>query len=72
MPVGLVEAEHERAADAVLVHHPEQLVRPSAHSVDVVAEMDVRVEDLEVGGKLAQDLFPPGREEVARSVERFH
>ena len=46
--VGLVEAEHESAADAVVVHHPEQFVRPPAHAVDVVAEVYVGVEDLDV------------------------
>ena len=55
MPVGLVEAEHERAADAVLVHHREQLFGKAAHAVDVATEVDVRVEDLDVCGKLAQD-----------------
>ena len=72
MPVGLVEAEHERTADAVLVHHPEQLFRAAAHAVDVVAEVGVRVEDLASARKLAQELVLPRGEELVRSVERLH
>jgi hypothetical protein len=43
--VGLVHAEHERPRDAVPVHHPEEIVELADHPVDVVAEVDVRVED---------------------------
>jgi hypothetical protein len=46
VPVGLVEAEHERARDPVRPLDPQQLVEIAAHAVDVGAEMDVRVEDL--------------------------
>ena len=48
VPVGLVEAEHERAGDPVRPLDPEQLVEVPAHPVDVGAEMDVRVEELGV------------------------
>ena len=44
--VGLVEAEHEGARDAVVVHQLEQLVVVADHAVDVVPEVQVRVEDV--------------------------
>src|SRR5438445_4488930 len=72
LPVRLVEAEHEGAADGVLVHHPEQLVVVPGDSVDVVAEMDVRVEDLRVRRQLAAQLVAPGVEQLVRAVERGH
>ena len=46
MPVGLVEAEHEGARDAVLRHQGLELVVVADHPVDVVAEMQVSVEDV--------------------------
>ena len=52
MPVGLVEAEHERARDAVRLLDPQQLVEIAAHAVDVEPEMDVRVEELGVRRQL--------------------
>ena len=55
MPVGLVEAEHERARDAVLGHQRLELVVVADHAVDVVAEVEVGVEDVRPGGQqLAQ------------------
>ena len=48
MPVGLVEAEHERARDAVALLPLEELVEVADHSVHVGPQMDVRVEDLDV------------------------
>ena len=37
-----------------------------------IAEMGVRVEDLDVGGKLTEEFVLPGREKLVRSVERVH
>ena len=54
LPVGLVEAEHERPGDAVLVHAGEELVEAALHPVDVVPEVDVRVEDVGALGQLAR------------------
>ena len=48
MPVGLVEAEHERAGDPVRPLDPEQLVEVAAHAVDVGPEMHMGVEELGV------------------------
>ena len=51
--VGLVEAEHERAARCrTASDRLEQLVVVAAHAVDVVAEVDVRVEDVGALGQL--------------------
>ena len=45
MPVRLVQAEHERAGDAVALHARSiELVEAARQPVDVVAEMDVRVD----------------------------
>jgi hypothetical protein len=52
MPVGLVEAEHERSRDPVQLLSRDELVEVADHSIDVGAEMDVRVEDLGVRGQL--------------------
>ena len=52
VPVGLVEAEHERSRDSVQLLAGDQLVEVSDHPVDVGAEMDVRVEDLGAFGQL--------------------
>ena len=49
MTVGLVEAEHERPGDAVGVEQPDELLVAPDHPVDVVAEVRVRVEDLQAG-----------------------
>ncbi len=71
MPVGLVEAEHERAGDPVCGHDPLERVVVADHPVDVVAEMEVRVEDVRAGrqeplnfGVVFLDEFP-GRIERA-------
>ena len=59
VPVGLVEAEHEGARDAVPVHRADQLLVAADHPVDVRAEMRVRVEDVELGREIgAQPLVP--------------
>ena len=49
MAVGLVEAEHERARDAVRGHGRLELVVVADHPVDVVPEVEVRVEDVRAG-----------------------
>ena len=48
MAVGLVQAEHERARDPRALLDPQEAVEVAGHPVDVGAEMDVRVEDLDV------------------------
>ena len=68
MPVGLVEAEHERARDRVLVHQREQLVVVADHAVDVVAEMEVRVEDLRALGQQPPDLLVVPQDELELHV----
>ena len=37
-----------------------------------VAEVDVRVEDLDIGRQLAPDFLAPRREELLRPGERVH
>ena len=46
VPVGLVEAEHEGARDAVARHQRLEAVVVADHPVDVEAEVQVRVEDV--------------------------
>ena len=46
MPIRLVEAEHEGARDAIALHQFGELVVVAHHSVDVTAEVQVRVEDV--------------------------
>ena len=50
MTVGLVHAEHEAARDPVAVVDPLEVVVAADHSVDVVPEVDVRVEDFRALG----------------------
>ena len=69
--VGLVEAEHERARDAVAAHHLGELVVVADHAVDVVPQMEVRVEDLGAGRQLAHELLVVGRAELERACERI-
>ena len=59
MPVGLVQAEHERARDPVAGHDPLELVVVADHPVDVVAEVEVGVEDVRAGRELAAQLGVP-------------
>ena len=69
MPVGLVEAEHERARDRVLVHEREQLVVVADHAVDVVAEVEVRVEDLRALGQELPDLLVVPQDKLGCTFE---
>ena len=67
MPVGLVEAEHERALDAVLVHQPEQLVavgRPSRRCRRRGGH--ARRRSATSGRQLAEQLVLPGLEQLLR------
>src|SRR5438093_12278228 len=57
MPVGLVEAEHEAAGDAVLLHAALQVLVDADHAVDVGAEMRVRIEDVGALWQLAAKLL---------------
>jgi hypothetical protein len=70
MPVGLVEAEHEAAGDAEPVHQLLELLVASDHPVDVVAEMDVRVEDVRVRRQLGPELVLPVGEQLLCTIER--
>ena len=73
MPVGLVEAEHERAGDPVRLLDPQQLVEVAAHAVDVEAEMDVRVEELGVRRQLrAHELVEALDEALRAAKDVFH
>ena len=65
--VGLVEAEHERAGDPVPLLAGDQLVEVAEPPVDVGAEMDVRVEDLEVLRKLVADELLEALDECLRA-----
>ena len=53
-PIGLVEAEEERARDARTALHREQLVAIADRAVDVRTEVCVDVEQLEPGGNLVE------------------
>ena len=72
VPVGLVEAEHVRARDAVAVHPAEQLVVDADHPVDVVAEMRVRVEDVEIGRQAGAHPLVPVGGDLPCPLERIH
>jgi hypothetical protein len=73
VPVGLVEAEHEAARDAVAVVDALELVVDAAEAVDVVPEVDVRVEDLRVAGDLALELLVvPGDQRPGPFEHVFH
>jgi len=72
MPVRLVEAEDiGEARDPVAVEDRLELLVPSAHPVDVVAEMRVCVEDVGAGGQLRAELGLKGGEELLCSFERL-
>ena len=70
MPVGLVQAEHEAAGDAEPVHQLLELLVAADHPVDVVSEMDVRVEDVRVRRQLGPELVLPVGEQLLCTVER--
>ena len=72
MAVGLVEAEHERARDAVALHQRLELVVVADHPVDVVAEVEVRVEDLCALGDQAAQIAVVALEQLACPVAWLH
>ncbi len=72
MAVGLVEAEHERAPDAVARHHLLEPVVVAHHPVDVVAEVEVRVEELGSGGDQLPELGVVGIDQLERAPLRIH
>ena len=72
MPIGLVEAEHEGPGDPVPRLAGDQLVEVADPSVDVGAEMDVRVEDLEVVRKLVADQLLEALNEFLRAQKDVH
>ena len=72
MPVGLVQAEHEAARDAVPVHALFELLVAAGHAVDVVAEVRVRVEDLGAGGKLGVAAPPRTRRRAPGPARTAH
>ena len=67
--VGLVEAEHEGARDAVLGHQVLELVVVADHPVDVAPEVQVRVEDLGAVGQQAPDLLVVAPDQLQRAFE---
>ena len=50
LPVGLVQAEDERAAEPEAVEQRRELLVATVHPVDVVAEVRVGVEEVRVRG----------------------
>ena len=66
--VGLVHAEHERAGHVVALHAPLELLVDPAHAVDVVPQVDVRVEDLAVGNEPTQ-LVVVARDQLLGPIE---
>ena len=60
VPVGLVEAEHERPGDPVAAHQLLEPVVVADHPVDVVPEVQMGVEDVRPVGKQAAQLVVPG------------
>ena len=70
--LGLVEAEHVRARHAVAVHPADELVVDADHPVDVVAEMRVRVEDVELRRQAGAHALVPARDDLPCPFERIH
>ena len=72
MPVGLVETEHEGPRDPVRRHQPVELVVVADHAVDVVAEVQVRVEDVRAFGEQGAKLRVVPLDELERSPLSVH
>ena len=68
--VRLVHAEHEGAGDAVARHDPLELLVGPAPAVDVVAEVDVRVENLRADRKLLSKLLVVRGNQLLAAFER--
>ena len=71
VPVGLVHAEHECPSDPVPLLDLLEVVVDAAEAVDVVAEVDVGVEDLGVLGQLAGELLVVAGDQCLRPLEDF-
>ena len=69
MPVGLVQAEGERARDGVALEEGKQLVERGHEPVDVVPHVDVRVEELGALGDEPAHRFLVRRDECECSLE---
>ena len=67
--VDLVHAEHEAARDPVVLVGPLEVLVDPGHAVDVVTEVDVRVEDLGALGQLAHQLFVVAGDQRLRLLE---
>jgi hypothetical protein len=75
MAVRLVHAEHEGAAHPVPIHDAQQLFVVADHPVDVVAEMDVRIEGrtaAEVREPALQLVVPLGDQDLSTLEDVFH
>ena len=72
MPVRLVEAEHERARDAVARHQRLELVVVADHAVDVVPQVEMHVEDVGAFGQDPRKLAVPLLHELQRACLRVH
>jgi len=70
MPVGFVQAEHEAAGDAVLVHPTLQVLVDPDHAVDVGPEMRVGVEDVGALRQLPAKLVVPLRHQHLGTLQR--
>ena len=71
VPVGLVQAEHEAARDPVRPVDPLEVLVDPGHAVDVVPEVDVRVEDLDALGQLPCQLVVVAGDQRLRLLEHL-
>ena len=55
----------------MLVHHRDEVLEAPGHSVDVVAEVDVRVEDVGAVRDVAAELGLPDLDQLLRALELF-
>ena len=69
LPVGLVHAERERPADAVALEERDDFLVGRSEAVDVAADVDVGVEELDVLGQERSKLVVVGRDQAARAFE---
>jgi hypothetical protein len=70
--IGLVEAEDERPLDPVCALDREQLVPVADHPIDVLAEVDVGVEDGDARGQLGTREVGVSLEDAVRPLDRVH
>ena len=69
--VGLVEAEHEAPLDPVALVQAGELLEGADHPVDVVPEVDVRVEDRLIRGQDRRQRRVPASDELLCLGERL-